>query len=187
MSRSTIAITIIEDTKEQKPLDFSACPLCNVVHKALGESRGDYSVLGYEDQFAIERKSLADLVGTVLGVLKGEERFVREMQMLSTYRFAAVVVEDLEVNLRAGKYRSTVNPASIIGKIRALEVRYRIPFYFAGNRIMAARLIYEFAYYFAREMASDVPPAPKAYRLPPLPKPRKARKRKAKAKAKADE
>ena len=151
------ALTIIEDTREQTPLDFSAFPFVTVERKCLGLGGADYSVKGYEKQFAIERKSMKDLIGTIT---QGHERFERELQNLMSYQYAAVVIEAPEIDLRTGHYRSLLPPRAAVGMITAFEVRYRIPFHFCGNRMMAAQRIYELAYYFQREMLKDVPPPP---------------------------
>ena len=154
------ALTIIEDTREQTPLDFSAFPFVTVERGTLHS--GDYSVKGYEERFAIERKSLADLLGTIT---HGHARFERELQRLMSFQYAAVVVEAPEIDLRTGKYRSLLLPRAAVGMITAFEVRYRIPFHFCGTRTMAAQRIYELAYYFQREMLKEVPPAPPAVRV----------------------
>ena len=164
------AITIIEDTREQTPLDFSAFPFVTVERATL--KSGDYSLKGYEQLFAIERKSLADLIGTIT---QGHERFERELQRLMSFQYAAVVIEAHELDLRTGKYRSCLLPRSAVGMITAFEVRYRIPFHFCGNRIMAAQRIYELAYYFQREMLKDIPPAPPSLKSEPR-KPKEKRK-----------
>ena len=156
------ALTIIEDTREQTPLDFSAFPFVTVERKCLGLGGADYSVKGYEKQFAIERKSMKDLIGTIT---QGHERFERELQNLMSYQYAAVVIEAPEIDLRTGHYRSLLPPRAAVGMITAFEVRYRIPFHFCGNRIMAAQRIYELAYYFQREMLKDVPPAPPSVKV----------------------
>jgi len=153
------ALTIIEDTREQTPLDFSAFPFVTVERGTL--KSGDYSIKGWESQFAIERKSLADLIGTIT---HGHERFERELQRLMSFQYAAVVVEAPEMDLRTGKYRSMLLPRAAVGMITAFEVRYRIPFHFCGTRTMSAQRIYELSYYFQREMMKDVPPPPPAVR-----------------------
>ena len=164
-------LTIVEDTREQTPLDFSQFePFVRVERDTL--KSGDYSIRGHETEFAIERKSLADLIGTIT---QGHERFERELQRLEGYRYAAVVVEASEIQLRSGNYRSMLSPRSAIGMIRAFEVRYKIPFHFAGSRNMAAHLIYELAYYFKREMLKPVPPMPREMR-PPTERAKKTRK-----------
>ena len=66
-----ISPTIIIDTREQRPLTFKHFPS---VTACLSE--GDYSILGYEGRFTVERKSIADLVGSVT---HDRARFEREL------------------------------------------------------------------------------------------------------------
>lgn len=175
-------LTLIEDTREQTPLDFSRFePFVRVERGTLRS--GDYSVKGHEDEFAIERKSLADLIGTIT---QGHERFERELQRLESFRYAAIVVEASEMNLRAGKYRSMLPAKSAVGMIRAFEVRYKVPFHFAGSRYAAAQTIFELAYYFKREMLKPLPPMPREIKEPE-PKPKKRRASKSASTAKRDE
>ncbi len=70
---------------------------------------GDYSVSGYEDQVAIERKTIDDLVGC-LG--KHRDRFERELQRAKDFQFFAVVVESSYFELSEGIYRSRLHPNS---------------------------------------------------------------------------
>jgi hypothetical protein len=92
------AVPVVIDTRAQTPFAFEGLrcdaadgggPLTVPTVRGTLKS-GDYSLKGHETRVAVERKSLADLFGT-LG--KGRERFERELARLSTYRFAAVVVE----------------------------------------------------------------------------------------------
>ena len=64
---------IVVDTREQKPYRFTRCQV-----KTL--PTGDYSLVGLEDCIAIERKSAADLAGS-LGA--GRTRFRRELERLA--------------------------------------------------------------------------------------------------------
>lgn len=68
--------TIVEDSREQTPLDFSPFEAqgVSVVRKKL--RTGDYSVLGMEREIIIERKSLADCVSSLT---HGRERLTREL------------------------------------------------------------------------------------------------------------
>lgn len=91
---------VVIDTREQLPWQFDGLytdmsarggrrPL--VVEKAVATLRqGDYSIRGFENQVAIERKSLPDLFGT-LG--RGRDRFARELERLAALDRAAVVIE----------------------------------------------------------------------------------------------
>ena len=90
--------TVVVDSREQAPYHFHNFradaiqkyrPL--VVRTVVaGLASGDYSIEGFENRVAVERKSLADLYGTLGG---GRERFERELQRLGEMEFAAVVIE----------------------------------------------------------------------------------------------
>ena len=55
-----MSFRIIVDTREQAEYTFD----CSVLRRKL--DAGDYSVQGYEHRVAVERKSLADFVHTVI-------------------------------------------------------------------------------------------------------------------------
>ena len=85
---TTQKITIIEDSREQSPLDFGGMRgVCSVRQ---GLKTGDYSIQGYEDKICFERKSVPDLVGTLI---RGHERFLREMERMNTYEVKYILVE----------------------------------------------------------------------------------------------
>ena len=81
-------LTIIEDTRESLPLDFSGLRGIEAVRQGL--KTGDYSIVGYEDKICFERKSVPDLVGTLIG---GHERFLREMDRMKGYEVKYILVE----------------------------------------------------------------------------------------------
>lgn len=90
--------TVIVDTREQAPWSFQNLradssqkyrPLV-VFTERKGLESGDYTIKGYEDQFSIERKSLADAFSTFT---VDRERFERELERLNKMRFAVIIVE----------------------------------------------------------------------------------------------
>jgi hypothetical protein len=90
--------TMVVDSREQHPYTFAAIradadagrrPVVVPIVSA-GLPAGDYSIEGLENVVAVERKSLQDCFST-LG--QGRARFVRELERLAQYEFAAVVVE----------------------------------------------------------------------------------------------
>src|SRR4030081_926981 len=76
---------IVVDTREQEPLVFSR--LRSVSGTLI---TGDYSVKGLECLFAIERKSIGDLVACCMG--ENRQRFERELHRLRGFRFARLLV-----------------------------------------------------------------------------------------------
>ena len=122
--KRTAAFTIIIDTREQLPYSLDGAIVRTL-------STGDYSIAGYEDICAIERKSLSDLFGSVT---QGRERFKREIERLSQLRFAAVVIEASMGDILRGCPNSAANPEAVLATVLSWSAEYRIPFVFAGNR-----------------------------------------------------
>ena len=121
-------MTIVVDTREQTPLEFSE-GVC-VVRRKL--ETGDYSIAGMEtDGVAIERKSLDDLVSTVI---HAKARFAAELTRMQAYRFRAVVVEASVDDVMAHRYRADVHPRSVLALCNAMYVRYGVPVFFWGAR-----------------------------------------------------
>ena len=121
-------ITIIADTREQQPYDFSPWEV-NVVRAGL--PAGDYSLPGFESQVAIERKALDDLIGCLC---KERARFEKELAKLRAYETAAVIVEASLYDIARGRYLSRMKPEAALQSMTAFHVRYGIPFLFAGDR-----------------------------------------------------
>ena len=135
--------TIVTDSREQTPLVFQ-----NLESQVGTLQSGDYSILGFEDRFSVERKSLSDLCGSLTS---GRERFERELHRLRGFDFARLLIIGTEEDVRSGNYRSKVNPKSVWGSLCAFEVRYRVPFVFAATPADGAALVERWAYYFARD------------------------------------
>lgn len=91
-------ITIVYDTREQRPWLFLSkrWPMKRKHLKV-----GDYSVEGYEDVIAIEKKSgINELLSNLTG--KERPRFERFLKRLSKYPVKAIVVEEpfIQYNIR---------------------------------------------------------------------------------------
>lgn len=96
---------------------------------------GDYSIQGYEDRVSIERKTLGDLY-TTLGQYR--KRFQREMERLSTFDFAAVVIESSwdEILLHPPE-ESDLRPKTVFRTAIAWTQRYGVPWMAFDNRRLA--------------------------------------------------
>jgi ERCC4-type nuclease len=81
-------ITIVQDSREQTPLSFHNFRGIETVRQGL--KTGDYSVQGYESEICFERKSVQDLVGTLIG---GHERFLREMERMRDFKAKYILIE----------------------------------------------------------------------------------------------
>lgn len=137
--------TIVVDTREQLPL-----PIMRLETIPGGLMSGDYSVAGITDLIAIERKSVADLVGCCAG--PNRERFERELHRLRGYRFARILVVGSVDEIMEGNYHSRMKPQSVIGTLRAFEARYNLPVVFHPTPEVAAAWVEDVCYWFAREV-----------------------------------
>jgi len=145
-----VPFEIVQDTREQTPLVFDGVPVRRAALRT-----GDYSITGYEDEFTVERKSLEDLVSTVI---HDRQRFIRELERMRSFRFKRLlVVAPYEaVSGGWGDYPfSLANPKAVLASVRAFEVRYDLPVTFARNSREAAQVVVEWARYYARERAIE--------------------------------
>jgi DNA excision repair protein ERCC-4 len=137
--------TIIVDTREQTPLCFTRL---ESIPGTL--TSGDYSIAGLEELFAIERKSVSDLVGCCAG--SNRERFERELHRLRGFRFARILVVGDPDEITEGRYHSRIKPQSVWGTLHAFEARYNLPVVFQPNPEIAAAWVEDLGYWFAREV-----------------------------------
>lgn len=131
--------TIIIDTREQRPLEFLHLPSeRGTLHS------GDYSIVGLENDFAIERKSVDDLCQSVT---RGRERFERELHRLRGFDFARILIvgEPYEVA------RLSMNAKAVFSSLTAFETRWRIPVVWEPDPETAARLVERWAWFFASQ------------------------------------
>lgn len=142
---------IVIDTREQAPYTFR----CATQRRKL--EAGDYSVVGYEDQVAVERKSLADFVHTVVHDFG---RFARELEKLALMHLACVVVEaDLDDVLRGMRQADLrgATPTAVLGAALHIAVRYHVPVYWCGSRQAACAFTDAYLRMAVRDLASRSP------------------------------
>jgi len=126
-----VEITICVDSREQKPWVFSTPAVTATL------SVGDYSIIGCSDWVCIERKSLSDLI---MCLSQERNRFTRELQAGARIKDFLVIIEAKYSDILQGNYRSEMNSRAAWESFLALQQRYSIPFYFAENREIAAKL-----------------------------------------------
>jgi ERCC4-type nuclease len=139
---------IAVDSREQAPLKFTRL---QAVTWSL--FTGDYSIKGLEDQFAIERKSIDDLVNCCLS--SNRTRFERELCRLRGYRFKRLLVIGSREDIEVGHYHSRVAPKAVLATLAAFEVRYDLPVVFAETPESAALQVERWVFWFARELVES--------------------------------
>lgn len=135
---------VVVDTREQTPLPFARLATIRA-----GLYSGDYGVAGLDGLFAVERKSVADLVGCCCG--SNRDRFENELHRLRGYRFRRLLIVGNQSEIEGGAYRSRVSPASVFGTLAMIEARYDCPVVFASTPTIGGELVEGWACYFARE------------------------------------
>jgi ERCC4-type nuclease len=149
-----------EDGAWRSPYLFDAVPadvgagggVWRVRTERLTLASGDYSLDGYASQVAVERKSLADLFGT-LG--QGRERFVRELERLDQMSFAAVVVEREWSDIFTDPPRhSRLAPRTVYRSVLAWQQRFpRVHWWMCAGREMAEVTTFRILERFLKELA----------------------------------
>jgi len=143
--KKKIPIKIVVDTREQNPLWKK-----DVISKKLDV--GDYSIEGFEDQIAIERKSLTDLFGT-LG--KGHRRFNKEIERSKGLEYFAIVIDGTVTNCLLKDFKganySRMKGFVILAILMSLHMKHNIPFFFTNGRSESKRIIKELFNAFYRK------------------------------------
>jgi DNA excision repair protein ERCC-4 len=149
--------TIIIDSREKNPLVFRK--FGEIEGTKVGYLNvGDYSLEGYENKIAIERKEIGDLFGT-LG--RGHKRFRAELERAKPFEFFAIVIES-PFNLVLEKSWSNAQFSKMKGYVVAqilctLIVKYGIHVFFCNNRNEASSLIRNlFKAYLKTKKVKDV-------------------------------
>jgi ERCC4-type nuclease len=127
------------DTREQKPIK-----VCNSIPVTVATLQtGDVSVTGMEQLFTVDRKSLDDFAQCITRHRDG--RFARLLERMSAMDFAAFVVEASLEDVHRRRYRTQVEPSTILSTAASITIKYGVPVYFAGGAFEGHDLIVRFA------------------------------------------
>ena len=141
-SAQTFPMRVVVDSREQAPWSFAGASVYEGTTVVPGSLQsGDYSLEGFEDRVACERKSLPDLV-QCLG--RERPRFARELERARGLDAFCVVVEGSWQELAQGQYRSMLAPHSACQSIASFMARMGVPFWFAGSRAAAEYCCWSF-------------------------------------------
>lgn len=122
---------IAVDSREQRPIPFST--FRGVETERYKLDAGDYSIKGYENFISFERKSIPDLVGTLI---QGHDRFLRELERMQNYDEKYLLIEHDPITLydycfRHG-WQGKVN--TIFGSLLAYACHYHLRIRFCKDR-----------------------------------------------------
>ena len=129
--------TIIIDTREQSPFTFA-----DYETKIATLKTGDYSLEGFEDRVAVERKSKEDAYGCVGS---GRRRFVECLERLAALDRAAIVIErGIENFSTEPPARTRIDARMAVGSYISWSCKYRIPVFWCNNKAYAERITVRF-------------------------------------------
>lgn len=124
-------VPVLVDTREKKPWAF---PLDGFAVQRRTLTTGDYSLDGYEDVVSIERKSLGDLVQTVI---VNWIRFRKELYRLAGMDHAIIAAECSLSDIAARRYEMEVEPARVMARLHEIVIDHGIPVMFWGDAVFA--------------------------------------------------
>ena len=130
------------DTREQSPLWLPKPPkdLC-VMRGTL--KNGDYSIVGFEDTFAIERK-----MGDIFTYITSDRENTNEkIKRMLGYEFKALVIEMDEDELYAPQMYTEIPMEVIRQTINSFEVKSGLHVYY-GNREKLERKVLDWMIYY---------------------------------------
>jgi len=143
----TPPFTIVCDTREQDGYDFTGLASIRA-----GLPTGDYSLAGFENRVAVERKNKSDAWNCVAG---DRPRFERCLERLAALERAAIVIEcDLRDFAVRPAYIHRVTPATAVGSYVSWSCKYRIPVFWCDTKAYAERITVRFLVAFLKHVAN---------------------------------
>jgi ERCC4-type nuclease len=129
---------VLIDTREQLPFTFEGFGNWIASARRATLPTGDYSVEGMETLLTLERKSLFDLVGTLM---HNRDRFFAECERMTEFKWKAILVEASYEDIKSPYTQSEfvkAHPNGVIGSLDAVEAKFGIPVIFTSqNRALA--------------------------------------------------
>ncbi len=115
---------IIIDTREKTPYELIGA-------KKAALETGDYSVEGYEDKIAVERKSYGDLYNCLTS---SKKHFKKQLDRLSDYDFAYLLIDTTASSVLMGHPHCKLPGEKALSHLAKLSVDYEVPFCFVDNK-----------------------------------------------------
>lgn len=141
--------TIVVDSREKKPYRFERFDV-DVERRHL--DTGDYTIKGYESQFAVERKAQNDFVHCVG---PDHKRFRNQVKRADIFDYPmAVVVEAPWWYFDGGHYYQNVHVNAIRGTVKSWK-QFNIEWHFEDNRSAGERKTYELLSSWVKKCSSE--------------------------------
>ncbi len=99
---------------------------------------GDYTLEGMEKEFIVERKTLPDLVKSIIQERKD---FIEKCEKLSRFRKRCLVIEGSLSSIKTPYEDSQAHPNAVLGSLLAAQERWDIPVYFLDHFVLAEEFV----------------------------------------------
>lgn len=118
---------VLIDTREQMAFSFAQFPNWIAGEKRQKLPVGDYSIEGMQKLLIMERKSLSDLITTLM---QNRSRFFEMCEKLSSYRWRTLLVEASYEDIKTWydeDLNTSAHPNAVSGSLDALEAKFGVP------------------------------------------------------------
>ena len=135
--------TLLIDTREQNPLDFSRFEgwFAGLERKAL--TRGDYSIAGLEEICVVERKDLPDLVHSFTA---DRRAFGKRIKKMSAYPHKLLVITAAMSEVKSRYPFSSFNPNRVMQALIASLAGWGVPFLCTETHELAEEMVASYLY-----------------------------------------
>ncbi len=130
--------TVVIDSQEHMGYTFERFPnwFSGTVRKRL--KVGDYTILGMEDEVAVERKTVPDLVNSII---QDRKDFIMKCERLSTFRKRCLVIEGTLKEIKTPYEDSQAHPNAVLRSLIAAQERWDIPVHFLDEFLLAEEFV----------------------------------------------
>ena len=135
--------TVLVDTREQNPFNFSRFDgwFAGVEKKAL--KLGDYSIAGLEELCIVERKDLSDLVHSFTAE---RPAFISRLRRMSTYPQRLLVITAPLSTVKSSYPFSNANPNRILQSLVAMLAGWNVPFVCTETHELGEEIVASYLY-----------------------------------------
>lgn len=135
--------TLLVDTREQNPFNFSRFEgwFAGIEKKAL--RLGDYSVAGLEDTCVVERKDLSDLVHSCT---VERNAFIKRLRLMAAYPHRLLVVTSTLSQVKSPYPHTSVDPNRTTQFLVAALVGLQVPFICSETHALGEELVGSYLY-----------------------------------------
>jgi len=135
--------TVLVDTREQNPFNFSRFDgwFAGVEKKAL--KLGDYSIAGLEELCIVERKDLSDLVHSFTAE---RPAFISRLHRMSAYPQRLLVITAPLSTVKSSYSFSNANPNRIMQSLVAMLAGWNVPFVCTETHELGEEIVASYLY-----------------------------------------